>query len=261
VRQGVWTTMPMRPDRPREQRVPPSAQLPPLSQFFARRFATHSPFWSWILFERLGGVLAYVFARLGIRPAAVTILGGISGIAGATVLGTAADPLAVAVAAVLLLTAYTLDCADGQLARATRTSSARGAWLDVTTDAVVLSFVAASLAVALLGNGGTPLQSLLISGAFGASRAASLLTATQVRAEEGGIPLTGAAGRLRRVYTAAIDTPFVYVLLCASRLYPMLFRAVIILITLLSVIKMIVSARYHFMGMPRPHGRVPRQEE
>src|SRR5688500_14839793 len=125
-----------------------------------------SPFWSWLLFERAGGALAYVFARLRTPPAAVTVLGGVAGISGAAVLGTATDRGEALLAGVLLLLAYTLDCADGQLARATGQTSDRGAWLDATVDAVVIAFLTAALAFALATESGQPGFSFLLAGAF-----------------------------------------------------------------------------------------------
>ena len=40
-----------------------------------------------MLFERVGGALAYLFFRVGASPNAVTLMGGVAGIAGATRLG------------------------------------------------------------------------------------------------------------------------------------------------------------------------------
>lgn len=232
-------------DRLASRRLP----VPPLSRFVSRDFAARSPFWSWLLFERLGGALAYVFARLGATPAVVTGLGCVSGVLGAVLLGISSDVVDVVLAGTFLLLAYTLDCSDGQLARATHRSSAKGAWLDVSADAVVIAFVAASLSVALLGQDGAPLVSLLLAGAFGASRTASLFTSTKVRSDEGGMRLTGAAGRLRTLYTATIDTPFVYVVLCLTRLAPDPFRAVVVAVTVLTVVQTVVSARHHFASL------------
>jgi phosphatidylglycerophosphate synthase len=149
----------------------------------------------------------------------------------------------------LLLLAYSLDCADGQLARATRTTSTRGAWLDVTTDAVTLAFVAAGLCVALMTDRYPPLASLLIAGAFGASRMACLVTATWVRQDAGGFRLAGIASVLRSIFTASVDTPFVYVLLSVARPFPSLLVAVLLGSTQLSVVKFAVSARHHFRSM------------
>jgi len=231
-----------------------TTHLPPLAQFITRRFAVRSPWPSWVVFERLGGVVAYLFARIGLPPAVATLLGGAAGITGSTLLVAADDGMGVLLAAVALLLGYVFDCADGQLARATHRTSAVGAWLDVTVDAVVTAFVATSLTIILLADGATGTASLLVAGAFGASRVVSLFTATHVRRIEGsGMRLTGLTGSLRTVYVGLIDTPVVYVALCASRLVPELFRAVIVIVTVLTVVQTLVSARHNLASSaPEP---------
>jgi phosphatidylglycerophosphate synthase len=229
-----------RPDRTTDR-------VPPLAQFVARRFATRSPWPSWVLFERLGGAVAYLFARIGVPPAAATLLSGAAGIAGATLLAVADDGAGVVGAGVALLLSYVLDCTDGQLARATHRTSAVGAWLDVSVDAVVIAFVVPSLAIILQADGATATASLLLAGAYGASRAVSLFTSTQVRSSDGGgMQLIGAAGALRTVWVGLIDTPAVYLALCGSRLASDLFRAVIVVVTVMTVTQTLVSARHHF---------------
>ena len=226
--------------------------LPPFRDLVGRRYAVRSPFWSWLLFERAGGALAYVFALLRVSPSTVTLLGGVSGVSGAAVLGTATESTDLLLAGGLLLLGYTLDCSDGQLARATGQTSARGAWLDVTIDGVVVAFLAAALSSALTAEDGAASLSFLLAGAFGASRTASLFTATRVRSSDtGGLQLTGWKGVLRTAYGASTDTPFVYATLCATRLDPVLFRAAIGAFTVLTVLRMIVSAHHHFRAEAR----------
>jgi phosphatidylglycerophosphate synthase len=227
--------------------VTTAAGIPPFAQFVQRRFAVRSPFWSWLIFERAGGALAYVFALLHVSPSTVTLLGGAAGVTGAAVLGTATEPADLLLAGGLLLLGYTLDCSDGQLARATGRTSARGAWLDVTVDAVVVAFLAASMAAALTAEDGPSSLTFLLAAAFGASRTAGMFTATWVRgSEHGGMQLTGLKSVLRTAYAAATDTPFVYTVLCATRLSPALFRGALIAFTLLTVVRLIVSAHHHF---------------
>lgn len=228
-----------------------ASEVPSFTDFVTRRFAAPGPFWSWIIFERIGGALAYCFARLGVPPAAATLLGGASGVSGAILLGVASTPAHVVGAVTLLLLAYTLDCSDGQLARATRRASASGAWLDVTVDSVVTAFVTASLTFALL-DGQSSVISLVLGGAFGASRTASLFTSTIVRRAEGGMQVSGLMSYFRTAFIAAIDTPFVYVVLCATRLTPDLLGIVTLAITVLTVVQTLVSARHHFASMLPP---------
>ena len=221
-------------------------EVAPLSQFLRLRFAARSPFWSRLVFERVGGLIAYVCARLGIRPNAVTPVGGACGVAGAVLLGAATTQRGALAGGLLLALAYCFDCADGQLARATGSASAAGAWLDVTVDAVVTSFVAVSVSVALLSNGVSPTGSILAAAAFGASRTAVLFTASQVRSDGGGLRLDGRQEVLRKIFLAFVDTPFIYVVLTLTRFSPVGLLAVLLVLTVLSVVQVAVSARAHF---------------
>jgi phosphatidylglycerophosphate synthase len=190
--------------------------------------------------------VAYALGRLRFSPSAVTLLGGLAGVSGAVLLGVAQHVEGLWLAGGLLLLSYTMDCADGQLARATGRSSAMGGWLDVTVDAVVVAVLSTSLAAAL-ARSGRPEMIFLLASAFAAARIAALFTATRVRSSEhGGMRLSGVAGIARTAYASMTDTPFVYVLLCATRLVPVLFEAAIGVVALLSAVRTIVSARHHF---------------
>jgi phosphatidylglycerophosphate synthase len=222
-----------------------AGDVPPFRDFLARRFAVPGPFWSWMLFERIGGALAYGFARVGLSPTAATLLGGAAGVAGAVVWALAKGPASVIGALALLWLAYALDCSDGQLARATGRASAFGAWLDVTVDSVIVAFMTCCVTLALLEGAG-PLSSVAIGGAFGAARTANLFTSSLVRREHGGMAPAGFASRLRTAYRALIDTPFVYAVLCATRLAPHLLQTAVLLLTALTVVQTLVSAQHHF---------------
>jgi phosphatidylglycerophosphate synthase len=218
----------------------------PFSAFVGRRFAARSPVVSWLVFERLGGALAFLLAKAAASPTAITLVGGALGILGALRLATADEPAQAVVAAVLLLSSYTLDCTDGQLARATGRASSRGAWLDVVTDGVVIAFVGAGLTIALLDGGGSPVGSVLLAGAYGASRTANLVTSSQVRADDGGLRLTGLSSIARTAYVGLIDTPVVYFVLCSALLFPNALRWVLALLTVMTLVQTLVSARHHF---------------
>ena len=221
-------------------------EVAPLTQFLRLRFAARSPFWSRLVFERVGGLIAYACARLGVRPNAVTPVGGAFGVAGAVLLGAATTPRRALAGGLLLALAYCFDCADGQLARATGSATAAGAWLDVTVDGVVTSFVAVSVSVALLSNGVGPTGSLLAAAAFGASRTAVLLTASRVSIDRGGLRLAGRQEVLRTIFLAIVDTPFIYVVLTVTRFSPVGLLSVVLVLTVLSAVQVAVSARAHF---------------
>jgi phosphatidylglycerophosphate synthase len=234
----------------RDRTVPGPGASPPLRQFVARRFAATSPPVSWFLFERLGGSLAWLLAQFRVAPAVPTLLGGAAGVLGALALASASDGGDQLLAGGLLLLSYTLDCTDGQLARATGRASDRGAWLDVAVDAVVIAFVAAALNSALLTEGQNPASSMLLAGAYGASRTVSLFTSTRVRSSNGGIRLTGARSVLRSLFVAPIDTPVTYLAFCASRLAPSVLGTVVAVVTVLTATQALVSAQHHFSTPP-----------
>jgi phosphatidylglycerophosphate synthase len=188
---------------------------------------------------------------MGVSPSAVTLLGGAVGATGAVLLAIADTLAEAAVAGAVLLFSYVLDCVDGQLARATGRTSAVGAWLDVTVDGVVIAFTAAALAVALPADGTAPAVAVLLAGAYGGSRVASLHTAARVSNAGGGrMQLTGMSSLLRQGYVALMDTPVVYLALCASRPAPEAFRTVIVVVTVMTVVQTAASARHHFASRP-----------
>ncbi|MFD0557444.1 CDP-alcohol phosphatidyltransferase-like enzyme [Stackebrandtia endophytica] len=112
-----------------------------------------------IVNQRIGAVFALLAHRLGWAPTVLTLINLVFSL-GSAILVIAVIPAAVAgdlpwwpiavAAAIGWQVAYSLDCADGQLARATGTGSPAGARVDVLCDVVAQSaFVAAVVSVAL----------------------------------------------------------------------------------------------------------------
>ncbi|MFG1902397.1 CDP-alcohol phosphatidyltransferase family protein [Micromonospora carbonacea] len=114
----------------------------------------------------LGAVFALVAQRLGLRPTALTIANLVLGLAasvtvvalaGEVAAGTVPAWVVGVVALVGWQVAYSLDCADGQLARVTGTGSAAGARVDVLCDvAAQIALVAALSATAVAQRPSTP---------------------------------------------------------------------------------------------------------
>ncbi|RAO13105.1 CDP-alcohol phosphatidyltransferase family protein [Micromonospora noduli] len=114
----------------------------------------------------LGAVFALVAQRLGLRPTALTITNLVLGLATSVTVVALAGPVAAGdvpawVVGLLALVgwqvAYSLDCADGQLARVTGQGSAAGARVDVLCDvAAQIALVAALAATAVAQEPGTP---------------------------------------------------------------------------------------------------------
>ncbi|MGN9803401.1 CDP-alcohol phosphatidyltransferase family protein [Micromonospora sp. L32] len=118
------------------------------------------------LSQWLGAVFALVAQRLGLRPTALTIANLVLGLATSVAVVALADPVAAGdvpawvvglVALVGWQVAYSLDCADGQLARVTGQGSAAGARVDVLCDvAAQIALVAALAATAVAQRPETP---------------------------------------------------------------------------------------------------------
>ena len=103
---------------------------------------------------RIGAVLALLASRLGLTPATLTLLSFITGVGGAFVVASFPQ-MPEAVAGLFLLVAlhlsYGLDCADGVLARATRTTSPSGALLDKIADLLGSMLIPGILGIAAFG--------------------------------------------------------------------------------------------------------------
>ena len=89
------------------------------------------------VYHYAGAYFAFLSSRVGMTPNHLTILSGfLVSLAMAVMLYGAGRGIWWALAVVILsIVSYSLDCADGQLARATKQSSKYGAWLDHVLDA------------------------------------------------------------------------------------------------------------------------------
>ena len=114
----------------------------PEGQFFIRR-VNHPA----------GAVIALALLRTRVTPNAITVAGLLVHLAGAALVAALDAPVPVwAVVAVALVwqLAFSLDCADGQLARARGTASAFGAWFDELVDVVAHASVFTALSLFLV---------------------------------------------------------------------------------------------------------------
>jgi phosphatidylglycerophosphate synthase len=108
--------------------------------------------------QRIGAYLSVAAERLGLPPTALTLANFVLGLTAAVLVVVAAPAMAAGrvpapavglIALVLWQLAYSLDCADGQLARVTGTASPAGARLDILCDvALQIALVSAVAMVA-----------------------------------------------------------------------------------------------------------------
>lgn len=86
-----------------------------------------------VLSRPLSRLLTPLALRWGLTPDQVTLASFVIGLAAAACFATG-DRATLVLGAVLLQVSLVVDCVDGDVARYTRSFSARGAWLDASTD-------------------------------------------------------------------------------------------------------------------------------
>lgn len=110
---------------------------------------------SYVLSTRLGAIVAVPMVHRRVRPSWITLMSLACGLVASVVtwfLVTRHHPgIAGIVAVVGWQAAYVFDCTDGMVARATDTTSAHGARLDVLTDFAVQAGLVAVVATAIDG--------------------------------------------------------------------------------------------------------------
>jgi len=186
-----------------------SQPVPSLPDFWDLRYSAGGGPLTRTLSQRIGALAAWTAGRAGLAPAAVTLTGASVFIAGAAAFAwlPAGWTWTVACAAAFQL-AYGLDCADGQLARATGRVSAFGAWLDLACDHVRNAVLAGALAYWLAATRALPLAGAMFIGvALMAGMSLKLHALAALRAGgAGAVPQPQDA--TRRIASGVLDTPF-----------------------------------------------------
>jgi phosphatidylglycerophosphate synthase len=120
-----------------------------------------------LVFHRpLGLLVSRAAIRWGVSATRVSLLSLLSGLLGGAALSFRGNPVAVIAAAILLTLSAVFDSADGQVARATGTSSRAGHILDGIIDTVVYVAVFVFATLALLPTSGPAVWFLAALGGF-----------------------------------------------------------------------------------------------
>ena len=215
--------------------------MPALRQYWNQDYAAGGGPVTRRLSQRLGAVIAWLAERGGLSPSQVTLLGAACFAAAAAALAFIPASAPGTLACFLLLQlGYGLDCADGQLARATGRSSAFGAWLDIATDFsrnlmlafAVLIFTANTSGVTLAAGAG-----LLYAG----GTAIKLYTLTVIRAVPAVRP--AATSWRRRMALFLLDTPVILAAIAVTRHWPWIQLACLAVLGLGYAVVAILQAR------------------
>jgi phosphatidylglycerophosphate synthase len=173
----------------------------------------------------LGRQLAMVAFHLGLTANQVTVLSGLTSLAGIAVLAVAPATVTVGlVVAFLLALAYALDSADGQLARMRGGGSRTGEWLDHVIDCLKIAMLHMAVLVAWYRYFDVSDALLLVPIAFGIQAStyffSKILTdqlrATAAQAAGSGVPAGPDPDRRAPVLPSLVVLPMDYGLLCVS---------------------------------------------
>lgn len=218
------------------------------AEFMTLRYAAGGHPLTRVFSQRLGAAAAYLAQRAGLTPSGVTLLGLATFLLAAFLFASLPSGAGATLAcAVLMQLAYALDCADGQLARATGRTSAFGAWLDVACDyarCVALAFAASWF----LARQMAPSTAALCSAAFLAGATIQIHTATLLRTGAAPALPEGRPGRIRWLVTLACDTAVVLLMLALLRGAPALLAAYLVATGGLYLIVSIYLARARLGG-------------
>lgn len=191
-------------------------------ELLSRRFDTpEQAFVTRYVSQRLGSLLAAVAHALRLSPNAVTLLGLLVMLAAAAAFAWCEGWSGAVLAMALFQLGFAFDCADGQLARATRRQSPFGAWLDVACDHIRQGCICLALTVAVPSVAGYVCAAALLAGM-------SVYLHTVMSIKVTGAPpmsLSGNANRLRFVLKEYLDTPVFLLVLCLLRAWPELLLA------------------------------------
>lgn len=186
-----------------------------------------------LLDQRGAAYFAYAAWRMGLKPTHLSLVNLVLGIGTSAAViayipaardGAPWWPLALA-ALVIWQVAYMLDCADGQLARVTRTGSEAGARVDILCDiAIQASVVAVVVAVT---SAYTPELPAWCGAAFAALWMTNLVTAVMAK-EDDGVSMVKSTNIIVRLIKLVRDYGFIIVVIALVLIRPELMWVVLL---------------------------------
>lgn len=168
--------------------------------------------------QRLGAVLAAGAFSLRMSPNAVTLTGLACMLLGAWAFAAGEGAAGIVAPLLLWQLGFGFDCADGQLARATKRQSPFGGWLDVACDHIRQGALCLALTAVSPGLAGYAVALLLLSGMTVYLHTVAVIKFSAPPKLELGVH----AGRLRVLVKELLDTPVFLLTLCLLRPWPSL---------------------------------------
>lgn len=204
--------------------------------------------------QPVGRVLAWLGFNLGLTPNALTVIGLLLSLSGCLVY-LASDSLSwsLCAAAIIWQVAFAFDCADGQLARATRGGSNFGAWLDLACDHVRQAALSFTVLYALIDRELPNELVFILCASFMAAQTNFLHVVTvigQIRPPAHGLR-EGRVDYLRRALVNFTDTPVLMLLLVVLKPWTFPLLILIVLYTAATAFRAVMLAWLR-IRMPEP---------
>jgi phosphatidylglycerophosphate synthase len=195
---------------------------PGFAALWSRHYAAGGPPATWWFSQYLGALFAWGALRLGASPTWVTLAALATMIFGCALYATGPlDGTTSLLCLALLQLSYGLDCADGQVARASGRTSEYGAWLDVFCDFIAVQLLTFAMLGVLLRSGFSPAAGIAASLLWACGRTTHLYTATRIRlAAKSRLQTSGKLTLVRLLLTTLTDTPVVLLVLALLRNHP-----------------------------------------
>ena len=210
--------------------------------FWDRYFAVPSFPPTWIIFQRLAGLLAFAFLKLKIHPNLVTI--------GGAVLGTYSCYnfifyenifFSSIKLAILFSIVYILDCTDGQVARASNRSSLIGKYLDLLCDFYINIIFPLSIGYYLYLL--FPYKIIFVLILLLVVTRNLLLFLFAIQRSNGKIH-SPASSNVKKIVQILYDTPIFYIIVCFARINTDVLLAVIVFYLILYMVTYFYKRRY-----------------
>lgn len=221
-----------------------------VKEYWSQIYAARScPWFTRVISQRLGAIVAWFAESINISPNQLTLVGLPLSVIAAFNLALIDTPSAALGTCLLLQAVYVIDCADGQLARATKSQTAFGGWLDVAVDHARNVMLSVALIYLLAVSTGSLALGCIAGVVYGMGVTVGLHAIAQLKSgqQQGASRDEGSRLSLRNLVKNCTDSPVTFIGFCLLAFYPNFLAIYSILIGLM----MLASASFIAIGRLR----------
>jgi len=201
--------------------------------------------------QRIGAIVAWAAFRLRLSANTITIISYPLTLIACAVYLLGDSVTCILLAALIFQLAFGLDCADGQLARATGKASIYGAWLDIAIDHTKEIAISLTLMFHLANYGLNWWICAISSYLYLTGTSINLHTVNMLK--QGHYPAHGLQGqqrKLKNILMTLKDTPTFLLIICMLSFHPLMLACFISVIGLLNLAGALTLARLRILKSP-----------